>query len=192
MVVIVTGSEQDTYRKFYEQMYLHGDCYYFALALHSVLGWEMFAVLEANGESFHAFVRSPQGQPYDVRGMVSEEELTKPFRIPGPYQIVPTTKDILREAMRHVGRELHEVGIRMAVEAAQFLLPDLPWPEETFNTRLHRFAESLEQLSRQHGLWIRGAFPGQPPVISTTIGEEAGYTVSVVNRECATIDRRFT
>ncbi len=179
------------FRHIYEELYLHGNCYFFAVALHRGLGWPIFGLIDGQGAAVHAVVRSPEGEYYDVRGKVEEKNIGKPFDLSGPHTLMPVTEEILRLGMEDVGRELHGPGVNVATEAAHFLFPFLPWKEETFFSRVRRFAEELEILSRKYNLWLRSSFPGQPPCISQGVGEESGYDISLLDREDATLTRRF-
>ena len=152
-------------------MFLHGECYAFAIALSRGTGWPMVGIMR-DGVILHAGVRSASGVLYDARGYVSNEEFAAPFAVPGSYTLVAVTDDMLR-AMRPVS----EMGIGTASKMAQARWPDLPWRDAALKSRVEAFADALEKLSREHGLWIRGAVPGSHPVIAFAGDDEGGYAL---------------
>lgn len=98
--------------------YMRGECAYFALALHSLLGFELITV-----GAEHFAVRDPQGYCWDVRGRQSPEQFVKDIR--GSRIIEPTTveeiKDLLSTGLYSDGPYLPS-RLRKAKKLARYLL----------------------------------------------------------------------
>ena len=165
----------------YEGMFLHGECYAFAIALSRGTGWPMVGFMQGD-VVWHAGVRRPDGMLHDVRGAVCAEEFGRPFDTPSPL-LIPVSEDMLR-AIKPIG----EMIIATASRIAQALWPDLPWKTDTLVVRVQAFAAALEKLCREHGFWIRGATPGSSPMIAVSGDDEGGYVLEP-NGFMYTIDR---
>lgn len=153
---------------------IDGPCYEIAIALHRGLGWPLVGLLDkssANQKWRHAAVRTPEGDLWDARGLITEKEFGKPFpEIELPYVIMDTSEDDLRSI-----RPVHEAAIEMIAKVAEALWPELPWINGQ-QKRYKEFADELEALSRKYGLWIGGPVPGCPPAIFPgDDGLEKGY-----------------
>jgi hypothetical protein len=169
-------------------IYLDGECYAFATALHQGLGWPMIGLM--NGEVIrHVAVRDPTGTLHDVRGPISEEELGKPFDVSLPY----TLREVkVEELVRDKEPPERRIGsVNFARRMAEKIWPDLPWIDSEAK-RISTFADALEVLCQEHGLWIRAPYPASKPVLEVGHGDEAGYTVYPTDDGLAyTIDRRL-
>lgn len=157
--------------------YLHGNCYVYALALNAGLGWPIIGLMRGD-EIHHAGVRSPDGRFMDARGFVKESEITEPFST--------VTIDCLKEVRAedlHPNPMMLADNIDAATERAQIVYPDLPWVEGTPMRRIQDFAVKLEELCREHGVWIREMLPTARPVVYLAHNEddfEKGYNFSPV------------
>jgi hypothetical protein len=125
--------------------------------------------LLGHGTVVHAGVRSPKGRFYDVRGCVREVDIGEPFGIP---EVRCTFKPVTEEDLQII-QPIHEHAIAMARKLAEALFPELPW-ESTQETKILRFLEELEDVSRRHGLWVRSPYPAARPVLEPT-GEGEHY-----------------
>lgn len=189
MVVVIQNLDNETLREFHELcegVYLDGECYTFAIALHRNLGWPIVGLMH-KGTVRHALVRRPEDQVlFDARGPVTQAELGEPFGIPLPYDLKPIEENDLRRI-----KPIQEQGIARTLELAEKLWPDLPW-KNSAQKRALRFAEELEQLSRKHGIWLRSRVGADSlPLLYVGYGDETGYTLttfSMIDTVC-TIDR---
>ena len=159
------------------RIYLDGNCYPFAIALHRALGWPIIGLM--HGDIIrHALVQNPEDEIYhDVRGPVAKEEIGDPFDdIFPPYELRPLKEEDLRQVQRTPAEsQLTEVFSLRTIRVAEILFPDLPW-KDPFQERVYRFAKELETLSRKHGLWIRGTVPTALPLLTEMSENElTGY-----------------
>jgi len=165
--------------------FLKGECYAFVIALHRDLGWPMIGLMKKE-EVRHAAVQDPEGNFWDARGQVSENEFGEPFGLRPPYDLrVVTEADLLA---------IHPVfamSIQRASKTAQSLWPELPWKPDALKCRVQTFAEELEVLSRKHGFWIRSFCPTRPAIIAEGDGEEKGYELGLTLDGNYTINRSF-
>lgn len=171
-------------------MYLDGECYAFAIALHQGLGWPLAGLMD--GEIIrHAAVWGPDGMLHDARGAIPVEEVGHPFGLTWPYDIRAITEgDIRGESTAPESRTYRVNNARRTAEA---LWPDLPW-RESLEARVRAFVDELEELSRKHECWIRSPTPANPPIIAigNGDGDESGYTISqVLGSPSFTLDRFF-
>ena len=166
--------------------YLHGGCYYFALALHEGLGWPLVGLMK-NGRIDHAAVRSPSGKFCDVRGFTSENKFGKPFGYTPPHDIRDiTSQNLMRSEELGI---IRDQNVQRARQVAEALWPKLPW-KDSLAARVAAFAEGLEALSRRHKLWVRSAIPTARPLIAKGEDDEAGYELHpTVDGITFTIDR---
>lgn len=155
----------------YEDPFLHGECYAFAIALHQGLGWPLVGLME-KGEAAHAGVRSPDGRIHDVRGFVSEEEFVRPFSSESPYDL----QELLVEDLLVI-RPVHENVIKRARQVAETLWPELPWRSASIS-EVAAFVDKLEALCREYDLWIQSPFSTQVTSIQKGDGSEQGYAVA--------------
>lgn len=155
----------------YQYIFLHGECFSFALALHRGLDWPLIALMK-DEKILHAAVRNPDGRIHDVRGFVSEEEFGKPFLGARKDFII---REIDTSALDAV-EPTHEHTIQCARNAAEILWPKLPW-KETRISKIAAFADEFEALCRKHKLWIRAPFldPTIAPPLAFGEGDEGGY-----------------
>ena len=151
-------------------MYLDGQCYEFAIALHRKAGLPMIGLIERNIIR-HVLVRDTDGSLRDTRGKVELADVGKPFGVLQPYEL----RDISEADILKV-RPVREADIVTAVRLAELVWPDLPWNGEA--KKMIAFTQELEALSRRHGIWIRAAYPTAMPVLSEAFGEEAGYVIT--------------
>jgi hypothetical protein len=155
-------------------IFLDGECYAFATAVHRSLGWPMMG-LKHDGELRHVFLSPPESHAYfDARGFFAIEKIGIPFNISIPEEIVPVEEKELRRDKEP--KEVREHSIHTARRYAEVLWPDLPW-KESLMQRATAFADELEVLSRKHKLWIRSAIPSTPPLIAEGQDDEGGYSL---------------
>jgi len=167
-------------------VYLHGECYAFAIALHRELGWPIVGLMH-EGTVRHAMVQRPKdGRLFDARGSVPEGKVGKPFEISPPYNLAQVEERDLQAI-----QPVQEASIQWAVQVAEKLWPALPW-RDSLRERMRNFAEELETLSHKHGLWIRGSMPAQPPLLVPGNGDESGYALCpLADGSTYTIGRTF-
>ncbi len=139
----------------YKGFYLHGWCYSFAAGLHSLTGWTMIGLMEED-VILHAGVKDQKGQIRDIRGIVSESDFGQPYGKRPPYIL----REVTLEDFRAV-KPVTDHEIATAIRCAELMWPDLPRTETCLRTRVERFTNDLERISRQHGFWIAG--PTQIP-----------------------------
>ena len=137
-------------------IFLHGECYAFALALHRGLGYRLMGLIGGNGVINHAVVAEPDGGYRDIRGVVSPEEAKKPFSVTSIRQV--SERELYQQ------RPIHDRDIVHARKVAETLWPELPW-DTTAAQKVVAFTDELEALCRKHGVWIFGAIPAQQPII---------------------------
>ena len=172
MTTVLESIDKGTLEAFHDiwaGMFLHGECYAFAIALSRGTGWPMVGLMRDN-KIDHAGVRRPDGMIQDIRGAISEQDFARPFPVSPLHLLLPVTEDELRTVA-----PVHEMMIATASRIAQALWPDIPWKEDTLQSRVIAFADALEKLSRDHGFWIRGATPGSSPMIALSGDDEGGY-----------------
>ncbi len=166
----------------YRNIFLNGECYAFAIALHEGLGWPMVGLMKGD-TIWHAGVRTPDGRVHDVRGFLTEEVFASYFLSP-PFVLRSVDEGMLRAV-----RPIDEHTIKHARHLAETLWPTLPW-KETYAMKVRAFAEELETLSRRHGFWITGSVPAQAPRLYKGCGDEGGYRVSpTISGQAYTIAR---
>lgn len=166
-------------------VFLDGECYAFAIAMHRNTNWTLMGLI-AHDQIKHAIVQDENGIFYDARGPVSEQELGKPFHIPPPYELKTITEDDLRRI-----RPVQELSIKRAQSTAEILWPNFPF-KKSIQAKITAFADDLEKISREHGLWIRSPFPASLPLLAETTGDEQGYTLEPTHDGLTfTIDRRL-
>lgn len=166
--------------------YLDGKCYIFAIALHRGTGWPIVGLMD--GEIVcHAAVRCPDGMLFDARGPLPEEKFRNHLSVLPPYEEIRT----MSEADLLDIHPTDERGIESTLQIAKRLWPNLPW-KNSLQSKVSAFADALEELSREHGFWIRAQFPGSLPVISKEVGSEVGYDVTPsINSGSFFLDRRL-
>ena len=151
---------------------LEGECYALAIVLSRELGWPIYGLMQGE-EIYHAIVLSPDGAFWDARGIVSKENLGKPFGISPPYDLrLVTEEDLL--AVKPAGQMTLDFVLRLA----QALWPKLPWKSQSDKDKLLSFASELEALSRKYNYWIYGCTPTALPRIAQGQRDETGYLVS--------------
>lgn len=158
--------------------FLTGGASAFAVAMHRGLGWRLVG-LRHRGVICHALVEHPHGGYFDARGPVAEAEIGQPFTMPPPFCLVIIEAEVL------AAKEEHIASARRHAEAAW---PDLPW-QDSLAERAARFTEALETLCRQHGFWIRAAFPGARPILGESNGDEAGFSLEPTGSGSFCLDR---
>lgn len=169
-------------------IYLDGECYAFATALHEGLGWPMVGVMQ-DGIIRHVAVRDPKGVLHDVRGSVSDREFGEPFNITPPYNLKRVdAADLVRTGEP---AEVRARSVAMARRWAEKLWPELPWIDSEA-MRTTAFCDELEKLCRKHGLWIRAPYPAGRPVLAIGEGDEKGFTIYPMDDGFGfTIERRL-
>lgn len=166
-------------------IFLEGECYAFAIALHQGLGWPMVGLMR-DGVIWHAGVRNPYGRIHDARGSLTEEGFCEYFD-GSPSDIRGIDIQEL-----YAQRPVSELSIRRARRSAELLWPDLPWRDMTA-LKVRAFAEELESVCRKHGFWIVGALPTALPRLFKGQGDEGGYEIRpTVDGNAFTIDRYLT
>ncbi len=166
-------------------LFLHGQCYEFAIAIHRATGWSLVGLMKESVIE-HAGVRGHDGLIYDSRGANTSEDFSKEFNL------TPDNVQTIVEKDLYATRKIFEGSIRLASRIAQSLWPELPWRPNTLHSRMIAFMEDLERLSYDHNLWIRSTIPGCRPVISEGDDLEGGYFFSpTVTASAYVMDRYF-
>ena len=165
-------------------LFLHGQCYEFAIAMHRATGWPIVGLMKESVIE-HAGVKGHNNTFYDCRGANTPEDFSKEF------DLTPDDIQIITEAHLYQTRKISESSIRSAARIAQALWPDLPWKPNTIHSRIAAFMEDLERLSREHNLWIRSTVPGCLPVISEGDDLEGGYSFSPTSTSNAYVMDRY-
>jgi hypothetical protein len=152
-------------------VYLDGECYAFAVALHRALDWPMVGLIGDFGERTvvrHALVETPCGNLMDVRGALRphEDELGRPFDYTQPYMVRTTSEEELRDI-----RPIGERSIANAEWTAQCLWPELPWKKGPL-VRYRTFLEELDALWQKHGICFHVPSEGSWPVLTERRGYE--------------------
>ena len=152
-------------------IYLDGECYAFAIALHRGLGWPIIGLI--NGDIIrHTAVQSPDGILHDARGVISKNEFAAPFDIVPPHNLVEVSEEkLLRDGETN---EIREASIQMARKIAEAIWPKLPW-KESLASKVSAFADELEILCKKHRIWIRASFPATAPILAPSMDDEGGY-----------------
>ena len=159
-----------------KSMFLDGECYAFAIALHRDLDWPIFGLMRDN-KIRHAFLRPANVHGdifFDARGYVAKEKLCKPFGIEQPCELRQ-----IEEKDLYFNRPILSNSIDKARQFAEIIWPDLPWKEGTRADKILTFAKELEALSKKHNLWIRASFLGTPPLLSEGCGDES-YSLKIM------------
>ena len=165
-------------------IYLDGQCYEFAVALHRGLGWQMFGLME--GKTIrHAILESEPLKFWDVRGPLKPTDIGKPFGMVTPSLQRITEKDL------HKVRPVFDEAVERASLVAQAMWPDLPWKAGTLQSRALGFIDELEKLCRKHKIWIRAPWPAAQIVLCAAHGDEKGFTVAPTLDGQYFIDRRL-
>lgn len=157
-------------------IYLDGQCYEFAVALHRGLGWKMVGLITGSvvGPVIrHVLVESPDGKLWDVRGVVPLAEIGKPFNVDKVALEYVMTEEKLKAV-----RPISEEAIERASLVAEALWPELLWRTNTFQGRALWFMSDLESLCRRHGVWIRAPYPVAQIVLGKAYGDEEGFRIS--------------
>jgi hypothetical protein len=127
-----------------------------------------------NERIIHAGVKSPDGNIWDGRGEISEEDFMKPFA-KGKNCII---HDIAEEDL-FARSEIDKYTIDFFRGKAQVVWPGLPWKDGKQRDRVVAFVEELEALSRKHKLWICGPVPAMTPVMFEGYDDEIGYEINL-------------
>ena len=170
-------------------VYLDGECYAFAIALHEGLGWPIIGLMNGS-EIRHAAVRSPDGRLHDVRGVVSEKEFGKPFGLSSLCRL----REVTVKDLRRLGEseEVRRRSVAMARKMAEAMWPELPWKDSVVQ-RTRVFCDELEALCRKYRLWIRSPYPAAKPMLAVGQGDEGGYEICpTVDGLTFTVDRYFS
>jgi hypothetical protein len=172
------------------ERFLSGECYACAQALHRGLGWPLVGLMQ--GEVvFHALVRTPKGTYFDARGEVEEVNVAQPFGALKDFALQDITEAHLG-LLKGESTYYRNTAILRARSLLEQLWPDLPWCDSEA-TRMALFADALEALCREHGVWIRALSPGAPPVLYVMDGDEEGYVLSpLVGTVGFMFDRTYT
>lgn len=72
-------SPDAAHHAYVQHNFLFGECAPFALALHRLTGWPIFAM--RSGDRYHVFVRHPSGRFVDASGFVSPEQIRQTHRM---------------------------------------------------------------------------------------------------------------
>lgn len=155
-------------------MYLHGKCYEFAVALHEGLSLPLFGI-DVDGKIIHAGVM-PQDNLYrDVRGDLDLAGFLQGFDVSAGFIIRPTTIKELRCMYEEVNKQkFAQKLIDRARSHAELMWPMWLW-KDSQTKRMEHFTNDLEELCRNHGIWIREQFPTNLTVVYFGDEAEAGY-----------------
>jgi hypothetical protein len=171
-------------------IFLDGECYAFATALHEGLGWPLMGIVGTDGVVYHAAVQAPDGRFFDARGYVSLRDFSTPFSLPRQTLVQPVTLEMFTRKGEPAFAREHSVA--SARRMAEDVWPELPW-KDSAAARAMRFCEELEVLSRKHGLWIRSPYPTARPHLAESGADEAGYELRRAEGGFSfTLDRYFS
>lgn len=181
----------DDVREFLDNMlkgiYLEGQCYEMAIALHRGLNWPLIGfVQDMYGQSVirHAAVRHPENGFFDGRGWVSEQNFFAPF---GEKGSIITFE--LETELKHRTRPIQESGIKMAGKLAMSRWPELPWVADTYFQKIGAFLNDIERVCRRHGFWFSSPTAAGWPMIVTGENDEVGYALATTGNGAYTANR---
>lgn len=154
-------------------MYLNGGCYELATAMHEKLEWPLYGLVR-DGVVMHAFVCDMRADTkptyfYDARGRVLEPQLRDGVESTRDTVLQPIGLGDLTKT-RPINRSMS----RRAGTMAELTWPELPWLHSSAE-RFVRFADALEKLCQEHGVYIRDIAPGCRPVLYSAYGDEGGF-----------------
>ncbi len=135
-------------------LYLDGECYAFAIALHRLTSWTIVGLMQGD-VPFHAAVRDDRNRLRDFRGVVPHAKFGPHFGMYPPYDL----RDLVPDDLLRV-RPVSEHSIATALTLAEAIWPDLPQPPWCRRARAVRFAEALERVCHEHGMWFTAPIPG--------------------------------
>lgn len=160
--------ERESLRAMAESIYLDGECYAFAIALHRGLGWQMRAL--RTDTIRHVLLRDARdGSFWDVRGRVKLKDIGTPFGIQEFGLLDPVGESDLFAI-----RRVDDLSISRAAWMAQALWPHLPWKDGVMQ-KYAAFLRELELLSQKHGVYLYASLPTAWPVLTEAAGGEVGY-----------------
>lgn len=168
-----------------KSLYLDGQCYELAIALHRGLNWELVGLVQTiDGHAVvrHAAVRHPDGGYFDGRGKLTEQAFLEPF---GAGDIVTFW---LEAELKHRTRAITERSIIAAGNVAMSRWPELPWNHDTRFMKVVSFVDDLENLCRYHGFWLYNG-PASWPMIVPGDGDEVGYALATTGNGSYTANR---
>lgn len=159
--------------------YLHGKCFFFALAVARGTGAQL-VVIEQSGTIVHAGVRSQKGFR-DLRGDMSVEAFVSSYVCGNEFIIRNTTEEELLRVSEEVnGEPVTEEMLADARRHAESAWPEWGWQESHLSNVL-AFTGELEALCSKYGVYIREMYPGSPPVICGMEGDESFQVESFPN-----------
>lgn len=165
--------------------YVHGECYRFAYAMHTLLGWQIVGYDSQKYTLVHVGVRDPDGMVWDARGPVTDAEFLAPFADSDATRVYNvTTDDLLRG----------DPYIRFVVQSAERYIaecfPDLPLPPTSERSRVIAFMNAVEALCRETGIWIAGhSAEHLAPILWAGVGDEIEYAAQAYGDHWFTFDR---
>lgn len=173
-----------------KNIFLDGECYAFATALHEGLGWPLMGIVGTDGVVYHAAVLAPDERFFDARGYVELRNFRDPFALPERTMVQPVTLEMFaRNGEPALAREHSVASARRMAEA---VWPELPWKDSTAALAI-RFLDELEALSRKHGLWVRSPYPAARPHLALSGDDEGGYELRPTDDSFSfTFDRYLT
>lgn len=189
----------DHLRGIISAVYLDGECYELAFALHRLTGWPIVALntiglkeTDLEHAFRHAAVRDPKGMLHDARGTVSPQDFGRPFglRTSVESRLHVVTEDEVRQV-----RPVNEYAVNRAAQLAEVVWPELALLAEARRSRYQRFVEALEALSREHGIWVRSPLPAahHRPCLAEGEGDELGYDMQPsIEGNAYLFDRRLS
>lgn len=163
----LSDSEKDDLRSVFAAAYMCRLCVAMAAAAHRRTGWPIVALRSSSGELLHAGINVPGRGYLDVRGVLSEEEFRR-----GQAGSLSWAED--GALMEEAG--IAEADVEKADRLLRLLFDELPGRNAVAD-RFGGFANALEALCREHGVWLRA--DGARGIIAyEAYGEEVGFEVS--------------
>ena len=163
----LSDSEKEDLRSVFAAAYMCRPCVAMAVAAHRRTGWPIVVLRSAAGELLHAGVNAPGRGYLDVRGVLPEEE----FRGSRQGALSWAEEEAL---MDEAG--VAEDDVTKAARLLCLLFDDLPGTN-VLAARFGGFADALEALCREHGVWLRADGP-RGIIAYEAYGEEVGFEVS--------------
>jgi hypothetical protein len=152
-----------------QSVYLDGECYAFAIALHRLLGWDLIGIMEGEVVRHACVVHC--GRYYDVRGQVPKNKLGAPFGLSSP-ELRPITEETL-----YATRPIGDSSIAQSEWIAEALWPELPWRSGPM-VKYRSFLIELAALCEKHGTYIFAPYPMAKPLLTEAVGDEKGFMFS--------------
>ncbi len=163
-----------------------------AIALHRGTGWPL-VTLTIKKQVRHIAVRSPDDIFYDARGACAMESFVEYFLgNPEPEEgALPYRIRKISEKRLLAKWPEDEMAIQTAARFAEALWPKLPWRNGSAWGPYLDFAQALERLSRERGIWVDGLLVmiSEPGNAMRNGDNRSGYALRPTANGICTIER---